>query len=40
MQPIGLALFYLLLGLARIANFLHMGPRWIREFKIDRHTLY
>ena len=40
MQPVGLALFYLLLGLSKIANLLDFGPRWLREFKIDRHSLY
>ena len=40
MHWIGLALLYVLLGLAKAANYLNAGPQWLRQFKIDKSTCY
>jgi hypothetical protein len=36
----GLIALYVLAGLAKAANRLGAGPRWLRQFKIGRCTLY
>jgi hypothetical protein len=40
MDFIGLVFFCVLLGLAKTANYLNLGPRWLRQFRIDKHTIY
>ena len=40
MDFIGLVLFCVLLGLAKAANYLNIGPQLLRQFRIDKHTLY
>jgi hypothetical protein len=40
MHLIGLVLLYVLAGLAKAANYLDIGPAWLRQFKIQENTLY
>lgn len=40
MHFIGLVLLYVLAGLAKAANYFDVGPRWLRQFKIEKNTLY
>jgi len=34
------AVFLAVCGLAKLATWLDICPRWLREFKIEKHTLY
>ncbi len=36
----GLAIFILLLGLARLARRFGFGPEWLRRFRIEKYTIY
>jgi hypothetical protein len=36
----GLVVFLLLLLAAKGANRLNIGPQWLRQFKIETHTLH
>jgi hypothetical protein len=40
MHFIGLVVLYVLVGLAKTANYLNVGPQWLRQFKIERNTFY
>jgi len=37
--PYALGVFVILCGLAKLATWFKIGPRWLREFKIGKHTL-
>ena len=32
--------FLAVCGLAKLATLLNICPQWLREFKIEKHTLY
>jgi len=32
--------FLAVCGLAKLATWLNICPQWLREFKIEKHTLY
>ena len=36
----GAILFYVLLGIGKLAKRAGFGPVWLREFRIEKHTLY
>jgi hypothetical protein len=37
---VGLIVCYILLALGKLANWLNIGPQWLRRFEIDRNTFY
>jgi len=37
---IGLSVLLSLFGLAKGARRFNVGPRWLRQFALDKHTLY
>ena len=40
MPGIGLEVFVIVLVLANVARRFNVGPQWLREFKIEKHTFY
>jgi hypothetical protein len=40
MLPEGLAAFFILLALGKAARRFNIGPQWLRQFKIEKHTFY
>jgi hypothetical protein len=37
---VGLGVLCLLFLLAKVARHFHIGPKWLRQLKIDKNTLY
>ena len=40
MSLIGLVTLLILLALAKSARLFKIGPKWLRQFVIDKHTLF
>jgi hypothetical protein len=40
MSLFGLVVLYTLSGLAKAASYFDVGPRWLRQFKIGKSTVY
>jgi hypothetical protein len=40
MNLFGLVVLYILVGLAKAANYFDSGPLWLRQFKVGKCTLY
>ena len=36
----GVIVLYILAALAKTANYLGIGPRWLRRFEIGKNTFY
>lgn len=40
MSSIGLVVLYALAALAHAARYFDIGPRWLRQFKMGKATVY
>ena len=36
----GMGAFFILLALGKAARRFNIGPQWLRQFKIEKHTFY